>query len=363
MIRPKIGLDWDDVTAPFNSIACELANEKYNITPALTIEDITSWANTGRASVIKEFYVEDALYEEQSKRISEETKENVRTLMEIADVYFITAVAPDFMGVRAKQIREAFPELSCDRIILGAAKNLVQFDMILDDNICNVLNSPATFPVLFRKPWNSTMTGLLSVNNMGDFVSLVQHILHVQTEKKEDMTTPRVIALVGPSGSGKNCTADMLCRLSSKYERPFSFTNSYSDDNTSKRQTVVSNEFFKENDFLETTMYAGKKYGTRKKEIETILQSGMNAVIPLDMCGAIAMKRVFPTTIIYLKRDKISIITNIVSDTSISEDEKVLRILSLEAEKKNAQICDYVIEVKEAAEKINSLFGDQEENR
>ena len=30
--------------------------------------------------------------------------------MEIADVYFITAVAPAFMGIRAKQILTAFPE-------------------------------------------------------------------------------------------------------------------------------------------------------------------------------------------------------------------------------------------------------------
>ena len=29
MLRPKIGLDWDDVTAPFNSLAIEMANEKY----------------------------------------------------------------------------------------------------------------------------------------------------------------------------------------------------------------------------------------------------------------------------------------------------------------------------------------------
>ena len=55
MLRPKIGLDWDDVTAPFNSIAIRMANEKYNIEPPLTIAEITSWENTGRASVIKEF--------------------------------------------------------------------------------------------------------------------------------------------------------------------------------------------------------------------------------------------------------------------------------------------------------------------
>ena len=62
MIRPKIGLDWDDVTAPFNSIAIDMANKKYNITPPLALDDIDSWENTGRASVIKEFYRDNTLY-------------------------------------------------------------------------------------------------------------------------------------------------------------------------------------------------------------------------------------------------------------------------------------------------------------
>ena len=65
MLRPKIGLDWDDVTAPFNSIAIEMANEKYKIEPPLRLEDITSWENTGRASIIKEFYSDEKLYEKQ----------------------------------------------------------------------------------------------------------------------------------------------------------------------------------------------------------------------------------------------------------------------------------------------------------
>jgi len=34
------------------------------------------------------------------------------------------------------------------------------------------------------------------------------------------------------------------------------------------------------------------------------LDQGKFAVIPVDMCGAIAMKRSFPTHIIYVARDK-----------------------------------------------------------
>ena len=209
MLRPKIGLDWDDVTAPFNSIAIDMANRKYNILPPLTLEEIDSWENTGRASVIKEFYLTEALYKKQ--RVSEENKEAIRKLMGIADVYFITAAYPQFMGIRAQQILEAFPEFPPENIILGNAKSLVQFDIILDDAIHNVLETPATYPVLMRKPWNWKMTGLLSVNNMMEFVLLVEQIISSSLYRSKKILVPSVLALVGPSGSGKTLIAEKLC--------------------------------------------------------------------------------------------------------------------------------------------------------
>ena len=71
MFKIKIGLDWDDVVAPFNSIAINMANEKYpeRFKTPLTLEDIDSWENTGRASVIHEFYGKTELYERQAVSI------------------------------------------------------------------------------------------------------------------------------------------------------------------------------------------------------------------------------------------------------------------------------------------------------
>ena len=68
MLRPKIGLDWDDVTAPFNSIAINMANEKYQFENPLKLEEVDSWENTGRTSVIKEFYQCEELYRRQLLR-------------------------------------------------------------------------------------------------------------------------------------------------------------------------------------------------------------------------------------------------------------------------------------------------------
>lgn len=335
MLRPKIGLDWDDVTAPFNSIAIAMANEKYGFEPPLSLEEISSWENTGRTSVIKEFYHEEELYLRQ--QVPEKTKNCIRRLMKIADVYFITAAYPQFMGIRAKQILEAFPEFPPENIILGNAKNLVQFDIILDDAIHNVLESPATYPVLMRKPWNWKMTGLLSVNNMSEFVLLVKQIIDASMHRTTEIKVPSVLALVGPSGSGKTAIAKQLCE-DDRFESP----KTYCTKQSPKHKYLTEEEFAKEK-FFEKTRYAGIQYGTKKEDIEAVLEDEKFAVMPLDMCGAIAMKRHFPTAIIYVNKDKETLIKDIIEEDYTTE-EKTLRLLSIDAEKRNRQICDYVVD-------------------
>ena len=335
MLRPKIGLDWDDVLAPFNDIAVAMANEKYNIDPPLTLEDVTSWNNTGKAAVIKEFYYKDELY--HSQVVSEKTKRCVRQLMKIADVYIITAAYPQYMGIRAKQIIEEFPEIPESRIILGSAKSLVHLDIILDDAIHNVMESPATYPVLMRKPWNWQMTGMLSVNNLSEFVLLVKQIMNAAMHKTSEIKEPSVLALVGPSGSGKNQIVEELCK-DSRFVNPKSYCTKESD-----KHIYLPKEEFDKQDFFETTRYAGIQYGTKKEDIQAVLDESLYPVMPLDMCGAIAMKRHFPTSIIYISRPKEALIRDIIEE-GYSLDEKTLRILSLDAEKKNREICDFVID-------------------
>ena len=247
MLRPKIGLDWDDVTAPFNSIAVAMANEKYHIDPPLRLEEIDTWENRGRAGVIKEFYEDEELYARQ--QVPEKNKKAVHRLMEIADVYFITAVAPAFMRIRAKQILTAFPEFPPENIILGNAKNLVQFDIILDDAIHNVLETPATYPVLMRKPWNWKMTGLLSVNQMSEFVSLVRQIIHASQTRTMEIKNPSVLALVGPSGSGKDALTKTLCQ-----DHRFVNPKTYCTKKSSKHH-YLTKEQFAQQDFFERTLY------------------------------------------------------------------------------------------------------------
>ena len=333
MLRPKIGLDWDDVIAPFNSIAIDMANKKYDLD--LSLDEIDSWENNGRASVIKEFYKAEDLYRLQSEKISPENIKAVRELEEFADVYINTAPFPEFMTERAMQIMNIFPELGPQRIILGEAKNLVSFDITLDDNFYHVLNSQAQYPVLMRKPWNKNMTGLISVNNLSEFVTFVKHVLNRGNEL--DKRIPKVVALVGPSGSRKSDILNVLseCTRCSK-------VHGYSTKKCDK-YTYLSPEGFKKSSFFEHTFYAGYEYGTRYEDIDSVLKSGNNAVMALDICGAMGMKNHFPTLIVYVKRKKTDIIKSIVSDNNISDDEKTLRLLSIETERKNESICDITV--------------------
>jgi guanylate kinase len=283
--------------------------------------------------------------------VPERTKKAVRKLMDIADVYFITAVYPEFMGIRAKQIMEEFPELPPENIILGSAKNLVHFDIILDDAVHNVLETPAIYPVMMRKPWNWKMTGLLSVNNMTEFVSLVRQIIRASQSRPAQIEVPSVLALVGPSGAGKSDIVKQLC-ADPRFTSPMTYCTK-----KSSKHIYLSEEEFEKEDFFEKTQYAGVKYGNKKEEIQAVLDEWKCAVMPLDMCGAVAMKRHFPTAIIFIDKDREALIQNIVED-DFSSEEKTLRILSIDAEKRNRPICDHVINNRcgDGAEQIMALL-------
>ncbi|MEE1482045.1 MAG: guanylate kinase, partial [Agathobacter rectalis] len=212
----------------------------------------------------------------------------------------------------------------------------VQFDIILDDAIHNVLETPATYPVLMRKPWNSKMTGLLSVNNITEFVYLVEQIINASLYRNKNIKNPSVVALVGPSGSGKTALSDSLCAME-QFENPKTYCTKPGD-----KHRYLTEEEFNAQDFFEKTRYAGIQYGTKMEDIEAVLAKGHFVVMPLDMCGAIAMKRHFPTVIVYVARDKELLIRDII-EQDYSIEEKTLRILSIDAEKRNRQICDYAV--------------------
>ena len=144
--------------------------------------------------------------------------------------------------------------------------------------------------------------------------------------------------LYEPSGSHKT---QLLYNLidNEKFKKPVSYSTNLLCSSSHK---FLPEDAFDKKEMLETTMYAGYAYGTKKKDVEEILNSGSYAVLPLDICGAITMKRYYRTIIVYCKCNKETIIENVLSK-NITNEEKKLRLLTLEKEMFNERLADLVM--------------------
>lgn len=351
------GIDFDDVLAPFVPLACELANEEH---PGLDAKpsDIKNWGFSGneKIEIVSQYYGDERVFARQ--QVSDEAKAFLRRLMTKGRVYIITAVSPRFMGIRAAQIKEAFPDFPESNIIMGSNKSLIQFDITLDDGPNNILKSCARFPVLFRQPWNQTLSGMLSVNNYDEFFQLIEQIKSSLVEDKQIPAIPSVIALVGPSGAGKGSLAKRLEELHFA-KRIFSYTTSLASGHR-----YISESEYDTTDFIAKTVYAGVKYGLSTADIEEHLQENKNVTILTDICGAVALKRRYPTLIIFCRRSREQMIADILEKEK-SNEEKKWRLLSMENELKNENLCDYVVRtenIDSAAEEITILFEQKSVN-
>ena len=113
-------------------------------------------------------------------------------------------------------------------------------------------------------------------------------------------------------------------------------------------------------ELFESTLYAGHYYGSSKKDVQEILDGGKHVLTVMDICGAMALKTHFPNvTTIYVKRDKRELLTDLL-EKQLSTQEKVSRLMALDAEMRNADICDYTVNMLDpdqaAKEIVKALF-------
>jgi guanylate kinase len=213
-----------------------------------------------------------------------------------------------------------------------------------------------------RRPWNQEATGMLAVNNYDEFLKLVEIIAESYRigDSRDQMKEPGVVVLVGPSGSGKTEVAQVLMEKQEHFQKLTSYTT-----NEHKLQGIHDGyHYVPEADFLEMcengemfeyTTYANHYYGSRKSDVEAILAQGKHVLTVMDICGAMALKTHFNNVItIYIKREKRDLLTSIL-ERDIPTQDKVNRLLAIEAEKQNAEICDYVVKMntpEQAAQEI-----------
>ena len=347
--RLTTALDIDDVLLQCIPYAIRLANEKYQFDPPLTIHEVDRWGELGtRADAIFEFFNDPARF--RSQPAIKGARALVKRLSQMTQVFVSTSVYPQFMGIRAQRIAEEFPEIPPDHIYMGSRKDKIDVDILFDDGMHNVLRSNATYPVLLRRPWNQDATGVLAVNNYDEFLKLVEVISDSYSihKDKKNAEEPGVVVLVGPSGSRKNEIARELMAKTDAFQKLISYTT----DATVGLQGgewyhYVSLDAFRQmqdsGEVFESTMYAGHCYGSCKGDVQKILDSGKHVLTVMDICGAMALKTHFPNvTTVYVKRSKRALVAAVL-EKNLQNDEKVSRLLALDAETKNEEICDYVI--------------------
>lgn len=361
--RLSTALDIDDVLMECVPYAIRLANEKYHFDPPLSIYEVDRWGKLGtRADVIFEFFKDPEFF--RSQPVIKGAKEFVRKLLQVTEVFVSTSIYPEFMSIRAQRIMEEFPEIPADHIYMGSRKDKIDVDILFDDGMHNVFRSNAAYPILMRRPWNQDATGMLAVNTYDEFLKLVEVIADSYNPKDHltDEGQPQIVVLVGPSGSGKVQVAKHLLKKSDRFEKLISYTT----DATVGLQGgewyhYISLDAFRDmcekGEMFESTIYAGHCYGSCKKDVEAILAKGKNVLTVMDICGAMALKTHFSNvTTIYTKRDKRKLLAALL-EKNLSSEEKISRLLALDSEQKNADICDYIVPVEtyeQAAQEIIS---------
>lgn len=170
-----------------------------------------------------------------------------------------------------------------------------------------------------------------------------------------------ICILVGPSGSGKTTIAEAIIAktdfakvttCTTRSPRPGEINGFHYNFFTDEEFNKMVNE----GQFIEHAVYAYKQYGTRFKELDDAVKAGKNLIIVMDINGAQAIKRRYPSNSIsiYLDRKKMDLIMAIL-ERDIPNKEKAERIIQLEEDEKAKPLCDVVVKNDDLATAIREV--------
>lgn len=345
----RIGLDVDDVLYDCNAYALSIVSKRHPEEPPMSINEITGWGEYGRHPKERIALYSDPEFVRRQP-VFPGAQKLVKELTKFADVFFVTAVPVQCMSARGERLLKDFPEVPPENIIIGTRKDVMALDILLDDGPHNISNSKATYPVLLRRPWNMELSGLLSVNSYGDFLQFCKMVRNSFTEKVSDLSSGGVICLVGPSGSLKTEIAHALTKYR-KYDKPITSTSrpKHEGEADNAYRFITEEQFIAEKDagkYIESTVYSKYHFGTSADEIVPIVDKGHYAVIPIDVCGALTVRNEFSkhSLLVFINRPKQDVVRDIVS-RDISPDDKTRRIMSLDFEYRNVEVCDVELKV------------------
>lgn len=338
--KPTVVIDCDGIVYQCDEAILKDLNDKYGTN--YTIEDIGVYGLTGNYILDKKFdYYKDKSFV-LNQPLYPGAKEFVNALQKRCNLYFCTAVMTEGMSARAEALMRDF-NISQSQIIIAKDKSLVTADYFLDDSPCNIERSIAKHPVLFRRPWNHDVSGVMSVSKYDDFICFLDYIEHKTpfTGIKSDS----IVCLVGASGSGKTELLNAVIEKTD-YKKILTYTTAHKDGYLH----LTENDFTIKRDsgfFAETTVYGGNKYGISQDTVDNIQKTKSNYICAIDICGAMALKNLFRdrVAIIYVNTPKEMLYLNLLHK-EMPEKEKVLRLMSVDTEITNKQFCDLTVKTE-----------------
>jgi guanylate kinase len=180
---------------------------------------------------------------------------------------------------------------------------------------------------------------------------------HSFTETRPDLSAGGVICLVGRTGSGKNEVAKCLVQSHGMVKPVTSTTRPpRAGEGACDYHFLTEKEFLAENaagKYLETTVYSGHHFGTCAEAIDRIVDAGGVAVLPIDICGALSLKNRYRSRamLVFLKRRREDVIFDIVK-RDMDVRDKTCRILSLDNEYRNEELCDLCVDANRMPSEI-----------
>ncbi|XP_060080043.1 uncharacterized protein LOC132559441 [Ylistrum balloti] len=185
------------------------------------------------------------------------------------------------------------------------------------------------------------------------FLPRLHHFLPVRTMSSES-SDPRPIVMSGPSGSGKST---LLNKLFEEYPDSFAFSVSHTTRNPRQGEVdgkdyhFVNKENFlqmiEQNEFLEHAQFSGNCYGTSKRSVLDIQETGRICILDVEINGVKSIKKTdLNARYVFIQPPDMKILKARLENRGTETDESLKKRLDSAQEAldyANAGAYDYVI--------------------
>lgn len=160
--------------------------------------------------------------------------------------------------------------------------------------------------------------------------------------KTQCVRSPKIYAIYGPSGSGKSSLVKEMIKFYKKnFDVKFSYVTGYTTRDPRPGEVegedyyFVDHQFFEENwsEMIEVSSYAGNLYSTMSRDVNNLLERGINIFTVLDRNGIVSWKRQYGNDLvtIHITSDKDTLKSRMLGrGDSLEKVEKRLSTYDLE---------------------------------